>query len=63
MPDITMCMSIECPKRLQCYRFIAIPDYIQSYADFLRDEPDRTKCFIRAAKSEKERYKERGNKK
>ena len=47
MPDITMCMSTDCPKRLQCLRFMAKPNYVQSYADFLQDEPDRTKCFVK----------------
>lgn len=34
MPDITMCMNIECPFREQCYRYRAIPSDFQSYADF-----------------------------
>lgn len=35
MPDITMCMSKDCPKKNECYRYIAKPDkYYQSYADY-----------------------------
>lgn len=25
MPDITMCGAVDCPRRLKCYRFMAIP--------------------------------------
>ena len=33
MPDITMCMSKNCPKKNECYRSMAKPDkYYQSYA-------------------------------
>lgn len=34
MADITMCMSKTCPKRESCYRALAKPDRLQSYADF-----------------------------
>jgi len=35
MPDITMCMSKDCPKKNECYRSMAKPDkYYQSYADY-----------------------------
>ncbi len=34
MPDITLCMNQECPKKESCYRFMAIPDVLQSYASF-----------------------------
>ena len=34
MPDITMCMSKDCPKKNECYRSIAKPDKYQSYADY-----------------------------
>lgn len=49
MNDITMCMSIDCPRRKDCYRFVATPDYIQSYADFYKDESDRKNCYIKAS--------------
>ena len=32
MPDITMCLGIDCPQKEKCYRFTAKPDeYWQSY--------------------------------
>ena len=35
MPDIAMCKNQECPVRLKCYRFVAIPsEYRQSYMNF-----------------------------
>ena len=34
MPDITMCLTATCPKKDQCYRYIAKPDRFQSYSDF-----------------------------
>ena len=34
MPDITMCNSLTCNKRFECYRFLAKPNRIQSYSDF-----------------------------
>ena len=34
MADITMCMTTNCPKKDNCYRCKAIPDKLQSYADF-----------------------------
>lgn len=34
MPDITMCMSKDCPKKNECYRSMAKPDIYQSYADY-----------------------------
>jgi len=34
MPDITMCASSTCQNREQCYRAMAKPDKMQSYADF-----------------------------
>lgn len=30
MPDITMCVGNNCPKKENCYRFKAIPDLVQS---------------------------------
>lgn len=33
MPDITMCTFNMCSKCLTCYRFMAIPNQYQSYAD------------------------------
>ena len=34
MPDISMCNGKKCPKKKQCYRYMAIPDRYQSYAMF-----------------------------
>lgn len=34
MPDISMCKNKECPKATQCYRFMAVPNRYQSWADF-----------------------------
>lgn len=42
MPDITMCRdgmcnSDVCKRRDSCYRYKAVPDVLQSYADFVED--------------------------
>ena len=35
MPDIAMCQSHECPRRVGCYRYMATPnEYRQSYMEF-----------------------------
>lgn len=34
MPDITMCMKEDCPKKHTCYRQTAKPDILQSYSYF-----------------------------
>lgn len=35
MPDISMCRNKECPERMFCYRYRAIPnERWQSYAEF-----------------------------
>lgn len=31
MPDISMCMGDDCPKKEGCYRYRAIPWFRQSY--------------------------------
>ena len=31
MPDISMCKNEECDKKDNCYRYTAMPDYMQSY--------------------------------
>ena len=38
MPDISMCNNEKCDKKNECYRYMAIPNSWQSYADF--DEKD-----------------------
>jgi len=42
MPDISMCENQTCPLKETCYRFKAIPNTHQSYADFKPDE--KGKC-------------------
>ncbi len=34
MPDISMCDREECPVKRICYRFMAIPDPLQTYGSF-----------------------------
>lgn len=35
MPDISMCVNKDCPLRMKCYRYTAIPDkYWQSFSTF-----------------------------
>lgn len=31
MPDICMCDNDNCPRKLTCYRYVAVPDTYQSY--------------------------------
>ena len=39
MPDISMCNQDHCPRRLKCYRYMAVPNpYRQSYATFDLEE-------------------------
>lgn len=45
MPDICMCKENNCPKRLECYRFMAIPTpYRQSY--FVELKYDENGCEL-----------------
>lgn len=30
MPDIAICVNTECPRRMDCYRYRAIPDEYQT---------------------------------
>lgn len=42
MPDISLCVNIDCPFKNKCGRFLAEPSkYWQSYADF---KPKDGKC-------------------
>ncbi|HQD93024.1 MAG TPA: hypothetical protein PK924_07155 [Bacilli bacterium] len=34
MVDIAMCQHEDCPKSKECFRFMAIPDELQTYANF-----------------------------
>ena len=39
-----MCNNTECPSRLKCYRFTALPhEFRQAYANFAPEKGDR-KC-------------------
>lgn len=41
MPDISMCRNEKCKKKFRCYRFMAIPNTVQLYAQY---EPIDGKC-------------------
>lgn len=46
MPDISMCLNKNCPLRMKCYRYTAIPDkYWQSFADFAPDQTGKCADF------------------
>lgn len=38
MPDIAMCANLDCPMRVCCYRFRAVPLKHQTYSNFAPDE-------------------------
>ena len=61
MADITMCANQECPKRLDCKRYIAIPNKIwQSYFTTYPEAYDgKCKHFWKATKGDKEKYEKR----
>ena len=41
MPDISMCLNKECPKRNECYRYTAEPNpFRQSYSKFQYQDGD-----------------------
>jgi hypothetical protein len=46
MPDITMCVNSTCPKREQCYRYMAEPGWRQAFAMFTPDEDGRCVHFL-----------------
>ena len=50
MPDISMCTNDACPKRKECYRFMAKPCEWQSYAGFEPDEDGECKKFMEVIK-------------
>ena len=58
MADITMCQNKKCKRKMDCYRYIAIPNqYYQSY--FIAKDDKKCENFIQANKLNKERYEER----
>jgi len=52
MPDISMCINSECPKRMGCYRFMAVPTSpVQTYTEFQVPEgQDRCEFFMKIAR-------------
>lgn len=45
MPDITMCNSINCKERYECYRYMALPDkHRQSISNFYEELKTQDKC-------------------
>lgn len=53
MPDISMCMKKECPKRETCYRATAIPDRWQSFSKFQDcDEESNYRYYMEIDKKE-----------
>jgi hypothetical protein len=58
--DITICSNVLCPKRMTCYRWVALPGLIQSYSKFPTcDEEHGYIYYIPATKTEIDAYKER----
>lgn len=57
MPDITMCNSLTCTKRMKCYRWIAKADPIQSFSKF--SDCNEQKYFLEATQDEINDYLER----
>lgn len=57
MPDITMCRGTECPKKLQCYRFLATPDkYWQSWFTIVPYSEEEKKCYHFWKKKKEKNY-------
>lgn len=55
MIDFSMCTDKKCPRRKQCYRFMATPDKFQSYVVSGRS-PMAKKCvnfILRRVKNDK----------
>ena len=45
MPDISMCLNVECPSRFDCYRYMAEPKDQQDYMGFSYDESGKCDSF------------------
>ena len=54
MPDISMCMNMDCPSKFKCYRSVAIPSYWQSYQLFRYGDDGQCGDFIPVASAVKE---------
>ena len=50
MPDISMCQNTSCLLREVCYRFKAVPNERQAYADFEPDDDGKCEYFIKLKK-------------
>jgi hypothetical protein len=48
MPDISMCGMRDCPSRMACYRYRAVPNgHSQAYSFFpLKKDEDRCQHFM-----------------
>lgn len=53
MPDISMCKNNKCILRKKCYRYIAIPNIIQTYSSFSPNDKGECDGFIYAVKKKK----------
>lgn len=55
-----MCNGRDCPRRMDCYRYIAIPDKLQSYGYFddVCNEKTEYMYFIKATDYEKRFYEQ-----
>lgn len=47
MPDITLCVSENCPIRNDCYRNQAEPSDWQSFCDFYKDDEKDCDLFMK----------------
>lgn len=53
MPDISMCTNNKCILKKKCYRYIAIPNIMQSYSSFNPNDKGECDGFIYAVKKKK----------
>ena len=44
MPDMTMCSGVECPLKETCYRYKAVPGFMQSHFAEVPYNSDEQKC-------------------
>lgn len=57
MPDITMCEDQKCAQKMECYRFLAIPnEFRQSYFVGSPKKMDGCPYFMKATEEEKKAY-------
>lgn len=58
MADISMCENSECFKSNNCYRFLAIPSFRQSYSKF--DYKQDKTCFYPVPKYLRKDFRQEG---